>query len=237
MSATTSHTSHTSQSKSTASSNTAVSSSASSGAASSSSKGIKRARKARAVSDREKITREISHTETLLRNARSQRDEADNKVERDAYQKLVGVYDAQVEDLKAKLATMDSKSHERKLKEAVLSAVRRMGKALPSKTLESNPELLNPIRDAVLKALADDDQRQTFLAGVGSGLQDLNRPRKKNRKDIKSDKNEKVVGDDKAQPDDRNESNDSNGEIEDNDEAENPVDKSAEGGNQMDTSD
>jgi hypothetical protein len=119
----------------------------------------------------------------MLRRARIQRDEAKNDVETEAYQKLVGVYDKQVETLKIRVSELDSTSQEQKRKDAVKSAIRRMGKALPSKTLDETPELWHPIRDAVMKVLENDDQRQVFLAGIGSGFQDLTRPRKKkNRK-------------------------------------------------------
>ena len=154
--------------------------------ASSSASSSKRGRKShRRLTDREKLNRQIAHTETQLRNARENRDSSTNDEARASYEKLVKIFTTEVDNLRTKLSGMEEEATERKYSEAQLSAWRNMGKAMPSKTLERDGDTMDRMRDAIAKVASDmsTEAQQAFLAGVGAGVRELSKPsRKKSKK-------------------------------------------------------
>lgn len=148
--------------------------------------GNTRSRSSKKLSEREKLQRDIAHTETLVKNYRTSLTNATSEQERTSLQSLLSFYTSQLATMTQRLSQMNDVTAEQRRKEALVAAVRRMGKALPSKTLEENPELLAPLRETLLKALPTDDLRSVFLAGIGSAQQDLAKSTRKRNKSKRS---------------------------------------------------
>lgn len=126
--------------------------------------------------------------ESLLRQTRENRDRSDDDTERESYQNLIKIYTNKVESFRRQLDKMDNENTEQRRKDAEISSWRRMGKAMVSKTLDQNPEMFNKIRDAVAAAAETTSNKQAFLAGVGSGLQDLSKPSRKKKKVVEGER-------------------------------------------------
>lgn len=145
---------------------------------SSSSKG----KRARPLSTRDQATREFEHANTLVRRYTEQFMKSSDADERKALQSLIDIHKAHAASAKSRMEVASASMTVKKKEDARSAAIRRMGQALPSKMLDSNPDLLAPLRDAVLKAFTNDNDRQIFLAGVGKAQQDLNRPKRRTTK-------------------------------------------------------
>lgn len=145
----------------------------------------KRGRKAhRKLSDREKVQRQLGHTETQLRQARESRDAARNDQERKNWEGLVTIYSSELENLRGQLERLEEAAGESRNSKARIAAWRNAGRAMPSKTLEADEETMNQFRDAVEAAASQlgKEYAQAFLAGWGTGLRDLSKPTRKKTK-------------------------------------------------------
>ena len=144
----------------------------------------KRGRKIhRKIGNRDKTQRMLAHTETQLRHASESRDQSTTDEVRGNCIYLVDIYTADVDNLRTELDKMEEKTVKQRQAKAHLAAWRNMGRAMPSKTL-CESEMFEKFRDAIAgtaegmsKAYA-----QAFLAGVGTGLNDLSKTKSVRKK-------------------------------------------------------
>ena len=149
---------------------------------------VKRSRKtSRKLTDRERTQRQFDRTKTQLKHARESRDNASDEKERESWSNLVKVYSSSLEQLNSQLSSLDHQAGTKRQNDAKLAAWRNMGKALPSKTLKSDTESFNQFRDTIAETASKlgKEYAQAFLAGVGTGLNDLSKTKraKKQRTD------------------------------------------------------